>query len=470
MWCCFVFDTDILQPLLDRGLIADRRVEFIRDSVAELDASLRQLSPGGAGGLIVRHGAARKVIPDLARTLEVDAVFANHDYELDAVERDADVEDALEADGRSYRHFKDQVIFETDEVLTQGGTPFSVFTPYRSAWMKTLTPFHLTAYPIERHAAALAPIAPSIAMGMPTLADLGFEKTNLATIDIPVGATGAHALVDAFAERIGDYKDGRNFPARRGTSYLSVHLRFGTVSIRALARGAYDRAHRGAAADAAGAGTWLSELVWRDFYFQVLHHRPDLCRGASFKAKFDRIQWRRGAEADRLFDAWCAGRTGYPLVDAAMRQINTTGFMHNRLRMVTASFQSKHLGVDWRRGEDYFADRLNDYDKAANNGGWQWASSSGCDAQPWFRIFNPVLQSRRFDPDGAFIRRYLPELAKLPDRALHAPWEAQPRDLERAGIVLDRDYPRPIVDHETARRETLARYSVVRDPKTDEPS
>ncbi len=289
---------------------------------------------------------------------------------------------------------------------------------------------------------------------------MGFAKTNLDAIGIPTGMSGAHALVDAFADRIAAYADGRDAPAARGTSYLSVHLRFGTVSIRALARLALARARH--AADARGAETWLGELIWRDFYFQVLAHRPDVANGASFKPAFDRIAWERGALADDRFAAWCDGRTGYPLVDAAMAQINATGFMHNRLRMVTASFLSKDLGVDWRRGEAYFADRLNDYDLSANNGGWQWAASSGCDAQPWFRIFNPVTQSRRFDPDGAFIRRYLPPLPACSNDAIHAPWLASAADLARAGVVLGRDYPAPIVDHDDARRTTLARYAVVR--------
>lgn len=469
VWCCFVFDTDILKPLIDRGLLADRRVEFIHRSVVELDAGLRSLAGGRESPLIVEHGRAREIVPALARALAVDVVHANTDYELDAVERDAAVATALEADDRSLSLHKDQVIFEKDEIVTKGGTFFAVFTPYKSAWMKTVTPFFVSAYPVERHAAHLAVVPAEHRRAIPSLDDMGFEPTNFEAIDIPAGMSGAHDLVDAFEAHIDDYHDARNYPAARGTSYLSVHLRFGTISVRALARSALDRAHRGPARGAKGAETWLSELIWRDFYFQVLHHRPELARGASFKPKFDRVAWLSGDDVARRFDAWCAGATGYPLIDAAMTQINLTGFMHNRLRMVTASFLSKHLGVDWRLGERYFADLLNDYDLAANNGGWQWAASCGCDAQPWFRIFNPILQSKRFDPDGAFIRRYLPGLSKLSNRDIHTPWLASAATLERAGIVLGRDYPEPIVEHETARREALARYGAVRGPATDNP-
>ena len=460
VWCLFVFDTDILTPLLERGLVRDRRVEFIRDTVVELSDAVRDASPRRGARLLVRHGRAADVVPRVADLLKVDAVYVNHDHEPSAIERDWQVADALERDGRRLHDSKDQTIFEKDEILTLGGTPFTVFTPYRRAWQKTLTPFHVSAYPVERYLERLAPVPSDLDEPVPTLEAMGFATTNLHEIGIPPGASGARRLFEEFTERIGDYADGRDYPARRGTSYLSVHLRFGTISIRALARNALDRAHR--AGDRQGSETWLSELIWRDFYFQILHHRPDIAGGAAFKPPFDRIAWSSGEEADLRFAAWCDGATGYPLVDAAMRQINTTGFMHNRLRMVTASFLSKDLGLDWRRGERYFAEHLNDYDLSANNGGWQWASSSGCDAQPYFRIFNPVTQSERFDADGEFIRRYLPALAGLSNRSIHAPWIASPAELERAGLVLGRDYPRPIVDHEEARRATLARYAVVK--------
>jgi deoxyribodipyrimidine photo-lyase len=350
-------------------------------------------------------------------------------------------------------------VFERSEVMTQGGGPFSVFTPYRNAWLKRLSPFYLRAYPVERHAHALAPVPEGLHMpgGVPTLAALGFEPTNLHQLRLPVAGTGGRALLNDFLDRIDHYHQARDFPAAKGPSYLSTHLRFGTLSIRRLAREAHQRAMAGSR----GAEVWLSELVWRDFYHQVLHHHPHVVERA-FKPAYDRIRWEHGRHADDHFDAWCEGRTGYPLVDAAMAQINQTGYMHNRLRMVVASFLTKDLGIDWRRGEAYFALHLNDFDLAANNGGWQWAASSGCDAQPYFRIFNPVSQSEKFDPQGRFIRRYLPQLARLPDALIHAPWLARPVDLAAAGVVLGRDYPLPIVDHAAARERTLARYAVVK--------
>jgi deoxyribodipyrimidine photo-lyase len=282
--------------------------------------------------------------------------------------------------------------------------------------------------------------------------------TNLHALRLPSGPSGATELLADFLERIDRYHETRDFPAVKGPSYLSTHLRFGTVSVRRLAR----EAHQRMTAGSRGAEVWLSELVWRDFYHQVLHHHPHVA-GHAFRPAFDRIRWEHGKAADAHFAAWCEGRTGFPLVDAAMHQINQTGYMHNRLRMVVASFLVKDLGIDWRRGEAYFAEHLNDFDLAANNGGWQWAASTGCDAQPWFRIFNPVAQSQKFDPEGRFIRRYLPQLAALPDKLVHAPWLARPVDLAAAGIELGRDVPAPIVDHAQARARTLERYAVVKD-------
>ena len=443
----FVFDRAILDELLAEGLKADRRVDFIHRSLRELDATLR--ARGGA--LIVRHGEGSAEIVRLAEEHRVDAVFANHDYEPFAIERDARVAARLAAAGRALHTFKDQVIFERDEVLTGAGRPFSVFTPYRNAWTKALTPFHLRSYDVLRHSAALA--APPSVAPIPSLEDLGFAGSDLDELKVAAGFSGGQALFEDFKARIDRYGDARDYPAVRGPSYLSVHLRFGTVSIRELARFAYARA-----AGSPGAAAWLSELVWRDFYQQILYHHPQVTR-QSFRPEYDRIQWD---DAPELFTAWCEGRTGYPLIDAAMAQINRTGYMHNRLRMVTASFLSKDLGIDWRRGERYFARRLIDFDLAANNGGWQWAASSGCDAQPYFRIFNPVAQSEKFDPEGKFIRRYLPQLANLSAKEIHAPWLLSPRRQREIGCVIGADYPAPIVEHAAARARTLARYAVVK--------
>jgi deoxyribodipyrimidine photo-lyase len=324
-----------------------------------------------------------------------------------------------------------------------------------------LEPYFVQAYPVARDADRLAPLPPGMANEPPSLEALGFVHTNLRDLKIPTGSRGARELLEDFLHRIDDYAHARDFPAVKGPSYLSAHLRFGCVSVRELARLAWQRMQTAQAHGKRGAEVWLSELIWRDFYHQVLFHHPHVV-GACFKPAYDHIRWEHGKHADAMFEAWAAGRTGYPLVDAAMAQINQTGYMHNRLRMVTASFLVKDLGLDWRRGEHYFADKLNDFDLAANNGGWQWAASTGCDAQPYFRIFNPVSQSRRFDPEGRFIRRYLPQLARLPDTLIHAPWTARPIDLASAQVVLGRDYPPPVVQHEEARVRTLQRYAAVK--------
>ena len=425
--CAFVFDTEILDALPTR---TDRRVEFIWESVRELADTLAGLG----GALHVLHGKAREEIPRLAARLRVHAVYANHDYEPQAIARDAAVVATLQAMGIALHTRKDQVIFEKSEVLTQSSTPFSVFTPYKNAWLAKLEPFYVKPYHVEGFAGQLSPdaLAP-----MPTLESLGFARTNLAELAIPTGASGARALLDEFSGRMGEYHQRRDFPALKGPSYLSVHLRFGTVSIR--------------------------ELVWRDFYFMILAHHPRVERQA-FRPEYEAIRWD---DRDDWYAAWCEARTGYPIVDAAMRQLNRSGYMHNRLRMIVASFLTKDLGLDWRRGEAYFAQHLNDFDLAANNGGWQWAASTGCDAQPYFRIFNPVAQSERFDAGGRFIRRYLPELARVPDKFIHAPWKMGPIEQQAAGCMIGRDYPAPLVDHAEARLRTLERYAVVKKKKPD---
>lgn len=459
VWCAFVLDTRILDVLPRQ----DRRVAFILSSLTSLDSDLGQMQTGA--GLLVRQGDPTQVLPELARQLGVQAVFTNHDDDPYALARDAQVRGQLSGLGVALYTSKDVVVFEREEVLTATQTPYGVFTPYKNAWLKKVDPFYLKAYPTSAYQQHLATVPTDWTTPwnkrVPNLQDIGFDATT--DLKLPGGAPAAQALLNDFLTRMDRYDTTRDFPGIKGPSYLSTHLRFGTVSIRQLARLAWERSKAGST----GAQTWLSELVWRDFYHQILWHHPHVV-GHAYKREYDKIKWAHGAKADAHFAAWCEGRTGYPLVDAAMRQLNQTGYMHNRLRMVTASFLIKDLGIDWRRGEAYFAEKLLDFDLAANNGGWQWAASSGCDAQPYFRIFNPINQSEKFDRDGKFIRRYVPELAALPDKALHAPWLARPIDLAAVGnsLVLGKTYPMPIVQHDEARASTLARYAVVKASKT----
>lgn len=438
--CVFVFDTEILDALQNR---ADRRVEFIWHGVRELKLALE----GAGGGLHVLHGRAREQIPGLAARLKVAAVYANHDYEPGANARDLAVRRRLDADGRRLCTFKDQVVFEKDELLTADGRPFTVFTPYRRAWLRNLDAPRVEAHRVDPGRGALAPAEAML----PELEMMTFRRTNLRALKMPVGMSGARELFQDFLSRIDGYRDRRDYPAVRGVSYLSVHLRFGTIPVRELVRTA-------ASINTPGADTWLSELIWREFYFSILHHFPHVVERA-FRPEYEAVRFENRED---YFRAWCEARTGYPLVDAAMRQINSTGYMHNRLRMVTASFLVKDLHVDWRWGERYFAENLNDFDLAANNGGWQWCASTGCDAQPYFRIFNPVTQSKKFDPDGRFIRMYLPELSKVPDAYLHEPWKMDAALQAAAQCVIGKDYPAPIVDHDAARKKTLEMYAAAR--------
>jgi deoxyribodipyrimidine photo-lyase len=453
VFCTFIFDSDIL-GVLPR---VDRRVEFIRESLIELNQSLQDESGHAKAGLIVCQGRVLEALGGLVRELCVDAVFFNHDDEPASLERDESVRNAMRRVNVAVHDFKDHVVFERRELLTKTGRPYSVFTPYKNAWLKKIDSDYLKPYTFKPYVSALAPRPERKSWAMPTLSSLGFEKSNLASLEIPTGTRGANVLLTAFRNRIDLYDKTRNFPAINACSYLSVHLRFGTISIRRLASAALARRDE----EGGGAATWLIELIWRDFYAQILANFPHTVYSA-FKPAYNAIEWETGTAADTLFHAWCEGRTGYPLVDAAMAQINKTGYMHNRLRMVTASFLIKDLGIDWRWGERYFAEKLNDFELASNNGGWQWAASSGCDAQPYFRIFNPVTQSEKFDPQGKFIRACLPVLKLLPDKLLHAPWMAKPKELAAAGVEIGKDYPEPVVQHDLARIATVERYSIIK--------
>ncbi|MGL6072299.1 cryptochrome/photolyase family protein [Craterilacuibacter sp.] len=435
----FIFDPALLDTLPPD----DKRIAFICAALAEIRQQLRQLG----SELVLCHGDPLAVIPSLAAQTGARQLFFARDYEPMARQRDAAITAQLEAQGIHVEAVKDQVIFEQDEVLSAAGKPYTVFTPYARAWRARLAPQDHAPWQVvldSRHFVARASLPPALQGSDAPITVTGFEAVDLAAQNIRTGMHGAQALLDDFAGRIADYAALRDFPARKGVSYLSAHLRFGTVSIRALVQLALNEA-------SAGAQVWLNELVWREFYQQLLWHYPEV-EQASFKPAYRELAW---PGEDAHFTAWCEGRTGYPLIDAAMLQLNSSGYMHNRLRMVAASFLVKDLLIDWRRGEHYFAAKLLDYDLAANNGGWQWAASTGCDAQPWFRIFNPVTQSQKFDPDGRFIRRYLPALAALDNKAIHAPWLAKTLP---DGFSLGHDYPAPIVDHAAQRGKALALF------------
>ncbi len=438
----FVFDTTILDRLQDRD---DRRITFIHASLVELDAALR--SHGSM--LVVRHGDPRTEIPAVARALGAGAVYTNHDYEPAAKQRDADVAERLRAEGIAFQTFKDQVVFERAEVVSGSGEPYRVFTPYKRAWLARLQQEQAAGInPLAERRPDLARLAPAATLTAHTtgwgLQRIGFTEN---APWLQPGERAAHERLAAFGPKRPAYRDLRDYPASANTSGLSVHLRFGTISVREVMRQAY-------AEHGPGAETWISELIWREFYQMILDQFPHVVERA-FKPEYDNITWQGTEET---FRAWCAGTTGYPIVDAAMRCFNATGWMHNRLRMIVASFLVKDLLVNYRWGEAYFARYLLDFDLAANNGGWQWCASTGCDAQPYFRIFNPVLQSARFDPDGIFIREHCPELRGFSNKRIGWPADADLFEQAAAGCVIGQDYPAPIVDHATQRDRALLMF------------
>jgi deoxyribodipyrimidine photo-lyase len=426
----FVFDTTILNKLKNKK---DRRVTFIHQSLQEVGKKTHEKG----SSLVVLHGNPIQEIPELAHRIKAQAVFTNRDYEPAAKKRDKAVLAACRSKGIEYHDFKDQVIFEGEELSTQSGTPFKVYTPYKKAWLKELNPVHH-----HNHSPKLNRLLPAKHLKNYqrdwTLKKLGFESAELW---LPSGETGAAKQLKQFLPHLTNYDQNRDYPSLpHGTSGLSVHLRFGTLSIRSLVRLALD-------IPGSGAQTWLSELIWRDFYQMILDRFPYVVKGC-FKKEYDRIQW---PGHNTHFNAWCDGQTGFPLIDAAMRSFEQTGWMHNRLRMVVASFLTKDLLVDWRKGEQWFADNLLDFDLSANNGGWQWCASTGCDAQPYFRIFNPVTQSKKFDPEGRFIREQLPELSGFSNKRIHWPHEASNEEQEQAGCILGKDYTKPVVVHSQQR-------------------
>ncbi len=444
----FLFDQEILKHLPQQ----DKRVEFIWFYIQKLK---QQLNVIGAD-LIVIHGTPADIV-DLARAEAVSAVYCNEDYEPAAVARDRDVQLQLAALNIEFKSFKDTVIFAKREILTQQDQLYHVYTPYKNMWRKQLESSHSLSYPSSKR---LDRLQKNAAQLMPSLASIGFATTGLA--DSKLLHTTADAMFEHFkALKVFHYKENRDIPSINGTSTLSVHLRFGTISIRTLVREIQRLAKTLNGEEKESCETWLNELIWREFYFQIMANYPHVATDP-FKALYQHFPWR---DDEAGFQAWCNGQTGYPLVDAAMAQLNTLGFMHNRLRMLTASFLIKLMLIDYRWGEGYFALKLLDFDLAANNGGWQWSASTGCDAQPFFRIFNPMTQSKKFDPDGLFIKKYLPIFADVPAQYLHEPW-LYADALADYGIILGKNYPLPIVNYEQARARALQQLAHFKDQQT----
>jgi deoxyribodipyrimidine photo-lyase len=399
----FIFDKNILSKLTDKN---DARISFIHQQLLKLNAELAKLG----SSLWVFYGDPLSVFKNelqakMPNNTSVGDVYANHDYEPNAIQRDAAINDWLLSKNNALLTFKDQCIFEKKEVVKDDGLPYTVFTAYKNKYYKTLTAESFKSFDSQKY---FTNFYANNGFPIPSLEEIGFEPSE---IQFPV---------IEFESILKEYANTRNFPSVKGTSRISVHLRFGTVSIRALAKASFGKSE-----------TWFNELVWRDFYFQILWHFPYVVNSA-FKPNYNHIEWRNNEDE---FEKWCNGQTGYPIVDAGMRELNATGFMHNRVRMIVASFLTKHLLISWQWGEAYFAKKLLDFELSSNNGGWQWAAGCGCDAAPYFRIFNPAEQTKKFDPKFSYIKKWVPEFQEF-------------------------HYPAPIVDHKFARERCLQTYKV----------
>ena len=392
----FIFDETILEQLEDKK---DRRVDYIHQALLVINLELKKYG----SKLTSFYGKPLEIFQQLSEEHDIQSVFCNRDYEQKTIERDTEIYTFFKNQNIAFKAFKDQVIFDKNDVVKNDGKPYTVYTPYSKKWKELLTEKNYQA-----HEADYTGFLKQNFTEIHSLKEIGFHKTDMVfekpILDLSI---------------ITDYDKYRDFPALQRTTQLGIALRFGTISIRKCVEFAFQHNQ-----------TWLSELIWREFFMQILYHFPKVVN-QSFKAKYDNIQWRNN---EQEFEHWCAGKTGYPIVDAGMRQLNETGYMHNRVRMIVASFLCKHLLIDWRWGETYFAQKLNDYDLSANNGNWQWAAGSGCDAAPYFRVFNPTTQDEKFDKNLEYIKKWLPEFGT-------------------------KDYPKPIVEHAFARERALRVYA-----------
>jgi deoxyribodipyrimidine photo-lyase len=394
----FIFDPEILEKLSNKS---DKRVAFIHQSLLKMNTVLNE----NGASIHVFHDKVEHVFEKLNAQYDVKEVYANHDYEPYAINRDSKISNLLASHNIPLKTFKDQVIFEKSEVIKADGTPYTIFTPFSRKWKEKFQQTTLTHYHSEK---ILSKVLKVLNHPFPSLVDIGFENVNVDFSDFNITE-----------DLIKNYEETRNLPSVEGTTQISVHLRFGTLSIRDLVKLGINWNEK-----------WLNELIWREFFMMILYHFPHVI-DESFKKKYDKIQWRNN-EAE--FEKWCKGQTGYPIVDAGMRQLNETGFMHNRVRMITAGFLCKHLLIDWRWGEAYFAQKLIDYELSSNNGNWQWAAGSGCDSAPYFRIFNPTAQTLKFDPKLKYIKTWIKDFKV--------------------------DYLHPIVEHEFGRKRALEVYKM----------
>ena len=393
----FIFDQEILSKLPKD----DARVSFIHQELENIHHQLKKIG----SSLTVCVGKPKDIFNSLSEKHQIETVFCNHDYEPYAIQRDLEIKELLRSKNINFKTFKDQVIFERNEITKKDGTPYKVYTPYSKKWLESFEYKGIHFFPSEDH---LTMCIEENTDQFPTLEEIGFKKSSIKV-----------ASYTATSELIDTYEATRNYPAKNSTSKLGTHLRFGTVSVRKMV----DKASK------SNNITFLKELIWREFFMQILWHFPQTIK-KSFKPKYDRILWKNN---ENDFDAWCKGETGYPLVDAGMRELNTTGFMHNRVRMLVGSFLCKHLLIDWRWGEAYFAEKLHDYEQSSNIGNWQWVAGCGVDAAPYFRIFNPTTQIQKFDKDLHYIKKWVPEFQEL-------------------------TYPSPIVEHKFARERCLKTY------------
>lgn len=395
----FIFDKEILDGLNDKN---DKRISFIYDTLENLKTELEELG----SSLYVLHCSPVDAFKKLCKEFpKINSVYTNHDYEPYAIERDAEIQAFLKEKNIRFHSFKDQVIFEKSEIVKPDESPYIIYTPYSKKWKEKLSSFYLQSYPTQDYFTSFYQTRP---FPFPTIAEIGFRKTNYEV-----------ALKTPDLALLKNYHQTRDIPAIKGTSRLSVLLRFGTISIRELVKIATEQNEK-----------YLNELIWREFYMQILWHFPQVIN-QSFRKEYDQIEWRNNKEE---FEKWCEGKTGYPIVDAGMRELNQTGWMHNRVRMIVASFLTKHLLIDWRWGEAYFAKKLLDFELSSNNGSWQWCAGTGCDASPYFRVFNPYVQTDKFDKDRAYIQKWVPEYQD--------PFA----------------YPKPMVEHSFARKRAIETY------------